>query len=159
IECRRSADYRSGRHIVTDAALRVHGRAVVDRQVPRDARLACEKDPFAQNRRSRKTGLCADNIVLPDDARVPNLHQTVDLGSAFDTGFPNRRSIHRGQTLNLDVVLDNRDPALNDLLVRSVGTLGEAEAVSPHHDSVLQSDAVADLAELAYHGMRVRQKI
>ena len=50
-------------------------------------------------------------------------------------------------------------PRLHDLVVRPVGTLGEAESVAADHHAVLQDHAIADAAELAHDGVRVRVEI
>ena len=43
--------------------------------------------------------------------------------------------------------------------MRTVGALGEAEAIAADDGAVLQDHAMADAAEFAHHGVRVGQKI
>jgi hypothetical protein len=90
---------------------------------------------------------------------VPDLHQAVDLGAALHAGLAHRGAIHRSQALNLHIVFNHRDARLNDLVMRSVGAFGKAEAVAAYHCTVLQNHAVAYAAKLADHGMGMKRHV
>ncbi len=62
-------------------------------------------------------------------------------------GLAHGGAIDRGQALNLDVVLNDRDARLHDLVMRSVGPFGETEPIAAHHHAVLQDHAIADAAD------------
>src|SRR6185437_5790318 len=79
--------------------------------------------------------------------------------AALYPGFAHGRAVDRSEGLNLNVVFDYGDAALNDFVMRPIGALGESKAVAAHDDAVLQGDAMADAAELANHCMRMRIKV
>ena len=126
---------------------------------PDDAHLSGQQHVPLQHGAARQAGLRADDVVLAHRAGVAHLHQAVDLGAALHARFAHRGAIHRGEALHLHIVLDHGDAGLHDLEVGAVGALGETESVAAHHHAVLQDHAVADAAELAHRGVRMRQEI
>src|SRR5260370_39984604 len=87
------------------------------------------------------------------------LHEAIDLGAALHASFADGRAIDAGERLHLDIVLDDRDAGLHDLVMRTIGALGEAETVATDDGAVLQDNAVADAAKFAHHGVRVGKEI
>ena len=150
---------RARGHIAADAALRVDHGVVVNGEMAGNAHLPGQQHVLLQNGAARQTGLRADDVVLAHHAGVADLHQAVDLRAALHARFAHGGAVHRGERLDLDVVLDHRHAGLHDLEVRAVARFGEAEAVAAHHDAVLQDHAVADAAEFAHHGVRVGAEI
>jgi len=144
---------------VSDTALGVNHGIVVNGEMTGNAHLSRKKDSFPQNGRSGESCLGADDVVFADHAGVTDLHQAIDLGAAADARLADRGAIDRGEGLNLDVVFDDGDAALDDFLVGAVRAFGKAEAIAPNHDAVLERYAMADATEFANDRMRVRQKI
>src|SRR5580698_7716847 len=90
---------------------------------------------------------------------MAHLHQAVDLRATLHARLSGRGAIHRGEALNLHVVFNRRHARLDNLVMRAILALGEAEAVATHDHTILQNNTVSDAAELAHHGVRMRQKI
>src|SRR5262249_42292208 len=90
---------------------------------------------------------------------MPNLYQAVDLGAALDARLAHGGAVDSGERLYLHIILDDGHAGLDDLVMRAVGALGEAEAVAADDGAILQDHAMADAAELANHGMGMRQKV
>src|SRR5262249_42627376 len=112
-----------------------------------------------EDTRSGESCLGANDVVFTDDARVTDLYQAIDLGAAFDARLAYGCAVDGGERLNLDVVFDHRDAALDDLFVRSIGALGESESVPPDDGAVLQRHTMTDAAEFANYSVRVREEI
>ena len=126
---------------------------------PGDAHLPGQQHVLLQDRTAGEAGLRADDVVFADHAGVADLHQAVDLRAALHARFAHGGAVDRGQALDLDIVFDHRDAGLHDFVVRAVGALGESEAIAADDHAVLQNHAMADAAELAHHGMGMRQEI
>ena len=95
---------------------------------------------------------------------MADLHQVIDLRSAPDHGFAERRAIDAGAGAQLDVVLDARDARLRDLAMNRPPAVAlkverEAEPVRPDHRVRLQHDPVAEHAPLAHHRARPQHAI
>src|SRR5436305_10206411 len=73
----------------------------------RDAHLAGENDPLADNRAACKTGLRAYQCIVAHRARMPDLDEVIDLGGPLDTRLADRGTIDSTIGTDFDIVLDN----------------------------------------------------
>jgi hypothetical protein len=80
---------------------------------------------------------------------VTDLHEVVDLGAGFDSGFPDSRTIDRCIGAELDIVFDHDSGHLRNLFVRAITASHEAVAVAANHHTILKNDAIADRHTLA----------
>src|SRR3954452_25245652 len=103
----------------------------------RDSHLSGEQNVPAQDRAPGQTRLCADDIVLADYTGVSDLNKAVHFGATLYSGFSDCRTVHRRQSLDLDIVFDNSNSGLHDLFVRAVCPFSESEAVTTDDDTVL----------------------
>src|SRR5260370_29373444 len=123
------------------------------------ANLPCHEHVLFENAAARQAHLRTDNIVLAHHGCMAYLHEAIDLGVALHASFADGRAIDGGERLHLDVVLDDRDAGLHDLVMRTIGALGEAETIATDDGAVLQDNAVADAAKFAHHGVRMGKEI
>src|ERR1035438_1625844 len=117
------------------------------------ARLSLHTKPLRANAASSSFLPCRKSVSSGQSAL------SVDFRAPFDARLAHRGAVDRGQRLNLHIVLENGHAGLHNLALRAVGAFGEAEAVAAHHHAVLQRHAMADAAEFAHRGMRMRQEI
>src|ERR1700722_15038106 len=105
--------------------------------------------------------VCAQIMLSspPPHARMAPLPQAVDLGPALDARLAHGRPVHRGERLNLDIVLNHRHAGLDNLEVRSRARFRETESVAAYHHPVLQDHSIPDPAEFADDGVRVGAEI
>src|SRR5260370_8423666 len=87
------------------------------------------------------------------------LHEAVDLGAALNASFADGRAIDAGERLHLDIVLDDRDAGLHDLVMRTIGALGEAETVATDDGAVLQDNPAADPPKSPHHDVQEANEI
>src|SRR6266567_3809334 len=90
---------------------------------------------------------------------MADLNKIIDLRSAIDLRDPDRCAIYAGMRLDLDVIPDDDVSGLHDLMPAAFIILCETKPVRANHHAVLQDDVVANLAELPYHSVRMREKI
>ena len=87
------------------------------------------------------------------------LNHVVEFCAAADLCFADGGAIDGAMRLNFDVIADDRDSALAHLVPGAVGLAREAEAVAADYDAVLEQDAMADAAVLAYRAVRVGEEV
>ena len=164
----RSADHRSGRNILWDAALGDDYCAISYLDVARDAYLSRENHVIADICGSGQSDLRAQERVFSNGAGVSDVDEVVDLGAAGNVSTANVGAVDAGSGLDLDVVRDLHVAGLHDLVparglvagfVFAAFVLGEAEAVGADDDGILQNDVVSDAAELADYHVRVREEV
>src|ERR1043166_4307061 len=151
----RAAHHRARLDIASDAALRIDHGVVVNRQMAGDAHLSGEQYTLAQHTRSGQARLGANDVVLADHRSVTHLHEAVYLGAAAHARLAHRGPVDRRERLDFHVVLNHGDAALNNLAMRAIRALGEAESVAADDHAVLQRHTMPDAAVLAHHRMRV----
>src|ERR1043166_8595817 len=119
----RAAHHRARLDIASDAALRIDHGVVVNRQMAGDAHLSGEQYTLAQHTRSGQARLGANDVVLA-----------------------HRGPVDRRERLDFHVVLNHGDAALNNLAMRAIRALGEAESVAADDHAVLQRHTMPDAA-------------
>ena len=126
-------------------------------EVSGDTDLSREEHILLKDGTAGQTGLRADDVIFANHAGVADLHQTVDLGPAFDTGLAHGGAVHRGEALDLHVVLDHGAAGLHNFVVRVIGTLRETKTVAADDHAVLEDHAVAQPAEFTDHRVGVER--
>src|SRR5262249_35154654 len=140
---------RARRNGARDAGLGPDLRAVPDRYVVHDARLAGQDHVVADAGAAGDARLRGDDRAFADHDVVRDLHEIIDFGAAADNGLSQRRAIDRSIGADLNVVADLDDADLRNLHARR-SLSGIAEAVGADNDACVQYDAVADAALLAH---------
>src|ERR1043165_299787 len=123
-----AGNHGSRRNGARDAGLGTDLRAVPDRYVVYDARLAGEDYVVADPRTAGDARLRGDDRPLADHDVVRDLHEIIDLCAASDDGLAERRAVDR------DVVADLDDADLRNLRARRTLS-GVAEPVGADDDA------------------------
>jgi hypothetical protein len=95
------------------------------------ANLTCQEHVLFENAAARQARLRTNNVVFAHHGGMAYLHQAVDLSASLHASLSDGGAIDSGERLHLHVVLDDGDARLHDLVVCSIGALGETEAVAP----------------------------
>jgi hypothetical protein len=85
--------------------------------------------------------------------------EIIQLGTAADAGFSHGGAVDASVGLDFHIIFENGWAGLLHLVPRSVCLLCEAEAVAADDGSVLQDDAIANLAKFADDGVGVREEV
>jgi hypothetical protein len=93
---------------------------------------------------SGKTDLRRQHDVTANAGAVRHLDEVIDLGAGADPRFAKGGTVDRGIGANLDVVLDHDDRGLRNLLVGTIRSQHEAEAVGPNNGTIMEQHAVAN---------------
>src|SRR5215218_5858082 len=109
-----------------------------------DADLPTQHHIVAQDGAPGDAHLRGEQRVSADEDTVRDLHEVIDLRTGADPRLPHRRTIDRRIRANLDVVFDDDIGDLRNLLVRAVGSMGEAEPVAADDGAVLNHAPRAD---------------
>ena len=123
--------------------------------MPGHAHLPGQDDVVADVRGAGQPHLRAEQAVPTYGRGVAHLHEIVDFGAAADAGFAHGGPVKAGVGLDFDVVFHYHRAGLDDLVVAAVVLASEAVAVAADYSAVLQHHAVAQLAVLAHHRVRV----
>src|SRR6266850_4220459 len=143
---RGSSNDRARRQIARKSSLAVDYAAVADGEMARAGRLAGENAILPDFRGARESDLAAEHRVGADARGVTYEHKVVELCPSGDAGLADGRAIHAGVGLNFHIVFEDGGASLQHFVPGAVFLLGEAEAVSPDNDAVLQGDAIANAA-------------
>ena len=100
---------------------------------------------FADDRRSGESDLGAEEGIFAYGRAVANLDEVVYLGAGpWTRGFADGGAVDAGVWPETSTLSSRMAGAgLADLVPATVGLAGEAEAVGPDHDSVLEDDVIA----------------
>src|SRR6267142_2048452 len=90
---------------------------------------------------------------------MANLDHIVDLRTARDASLSDAGAVDAGVRLHFDIVLQHSCAGLNDLVPVAGIVFGKAKPIAAYDHAVLKQHVVSKLAELAHHGMGVREEI
>ena len=122
----------SRRHVSENPSLPGDPRAVSNRDMAANSRLACQNAAVTDARRAGDANLRHDQAEATDFHVVPDLNEIVDLRSIADHRVVDAPSIHRGVGADLYVVPDNAPSNVGNLGVLS-STEYVAESIGPDH--------------------------
>ena len=151
--------HRVWRNIVGDAAFGGDDGAVADGEMTGSAYLAGENAAVADFGGTGEAYLAAEHGVDADARGMADDDEIVEFGAAADASFADSGAVDAGVGLDLDVVLEDRWTGLLHFVPGAVALFGETKAICADDDSVLEDDAIADLAEFAHDGMGVREEV
>ena len=146
LDCGIAGIERARRNIAGDAALRGHYGAVTYGEMAGGADLPSQDAAGSDFCGTGEAHLAAEHSVFPDPRRVPDKDEIIEFAAAADARFADGGAIDGGEGLNLDIVFDNGDSALDDFFVRPVGAFRETESVTADHYAVLERDTMANPA-------------
>jgi len=94
-----------------------------------DADLAGENHAIANARTTGHSHLGAEQSIFPHDARMTNLHEIIDLRTAFNSGFARGSAIDGRVRANFDIVFDHHAADLRNFQPMLFFVLGKAETI------------------------------
>ena len=148
-----------GRDVAGDAAFGGDDAAVANREMAGSADLAGENAAVTDFCRTSEADLAAEHGVHADARGMADDDQVVELGAAAYASFADGGAVDAGVGLDLDVVFEDGGAGLLHFVPRAVALFGEAEAVAADDYAILKDDAIADLAELADHGVGMCEEV
>src|SRR5271155_261760 len=120
--------------------------------------LTAEFAPVSDHDRTGDASLRGEARELADFAVVGDMYEVIQLGAASNYGRPDRRTIDRDVSAQLDPVLDYHAAHLRNL-DQILLMLDEAESVSPNYGTIMDDHAVANRNVVADRNLAMADKI